>query len=567
LGHLLYAVSHGEGFVAIAGEVGTGKTTLCRALLESLGGEVEAAYIFHPKLDPLELLQAIAAEFGIPSKADTTREMIDILHGFLIAKKEERKKVLLLIDEAQNLTIDVLEQIRLLSNLETPTSKLIQIVLVGQPELNDLLDTHQLRQLRQRVSLRCRLSPLSPGETHDYIRHRIRQAGGEDKEGVFTPAAMTLVHRYSGGIPRLVNIACDRALLLAYGSDRTSVTARVAREAIRELKENEPSRARAFPAARKVVTVLLAVAALLILESLVTRDQRDFPPGEGGFSAGHTPGNPAPPAVLEAGFPGADDRTGPPSDALPDPGAVAANGPPARSLDDLMEFLRAPLPHGNRDRALVAAMDRWEPEAGHGTRFSFLRDDLAFFRLNAQAAGLSVTPVSAGVAMLDSLNIPAILELYGPQDPGPKYLALTRISGDAYRLEGLDPEGFVEVKAWQLYPVWTGRAYLVWRNFLGLDGVIPLNSSPEAVISLKLLLADMGVQDVDASPAYDAATRQAVLAVQQRHGIFVDGLVGPLTAIALYNVAGSFHIPHLREANREPAPRGDSPDPAPGGQP
>jgi len=566
LGHLLYAVSHGEGFVEITGEVGTGKTTLCRALLESLGDEVQAAYVFHPKLDPLELLQAVAAEFGIPSRADTAREMIDILHRFLIAKKEERKRVLLIIDEAQNLTADVLEQIRLLSNLETTTSKLIQIMLVGQPELSDLLASHELRQLRQRISLRCRLKPLTAAETRRYIRHRVRQAGRKEKGDLFTRGAVTRIHRYSGGVPRLVNIACDRALLLAYGTDKPAITTRVARKAIRELEEGAPSRPRAFSRARVAVVLLLAVAILVATESVVTRDNRDPPSGPARPAAGHLPGGPVSPAFVEAdsGAP-ATPAQAPPADALQHGSAVAAGD---HSLDDLIEFLGSPVPYGNRDHALVAAMDRWRPETAPQTRFAFLNDDLTFFRLNAQSAGLSVTPVSGGVAMLASLNVPAIMELYGPRDHGPKYMALTRISGDGYRLEGMPSAAYVEVQAGDLYRVWTGRAFVVWRNFLGLDGVIPLNSSQEAIVSLKLLLTDMGVKGLDTSPEYDEVTRRAVIDVQRRHGLFVDGLVGPLTAIALYNVAGIFRVPHLGKTGGEQAVSPGSPGgPSPGGTP
>ncbi len=546
LGHLLYALSHGEGFVEISGEVGTGKTTLCRALLDSLGEEVEAAYIFHPKLDPLELLQAITGEFGISSKADTTREMIDILHRFLISKKEERKKVILIIDEAQNLTVDVLEQIRLLSNLETSTSKLIQIVLVGQPELNDLLDSHDLRQLRQRVSLRCRISPLTASETHEYIRYRLHRAGGEDREDLFSPSATTLIYRYSKGIPRLINIACDRALLLAYGADLQTLTSGVVRKALRELKESDPSHGRTFFGTRKVLAVLLSVALLLLLDSVWPRGRQDPVPGND-RSASVQQEIPTPPAPLEgpptlpAGQPGI-------APALPVPAAVPEEK--SYSLDDLGEFLRSTLPHGNRDQALAIAMDLWKPGEDHQTRFSFLDNDLTFFRLNAQTGGLSVTPVSGGVSMLGHLDVPAIMEFTDPETPGSKYLTLIRISGDTFRLAGIGPTGVIEMKPGDLYGFWTGRAYVIWRNFLGLDGVIPLNSSQEAIVSLKLLLSDLGVEGLDANPVYDSATRQAVLAVQQQNGIFVDGLVGPLTAIALYNLAGTFDIPRLTEANR-----------------
>jgi len=173
LAHLSYAISQGDGFVEIIGEVGTGKTTLCRAFLENLDENVEAAYIFNPKLNSRQLLKAINREFDIDSQTDDINALIEALNLFLMEKKAEGKRVILLIDEAQNLSKPVLEQIRLLSNLETTTSKLLQIILVGQPELGAMLDTYELRQLGQRITLSCSLEPLSLRDTREYIRHRI----------------------------------------------------------------------------------------------------------------------------------------------------------------------------------------------------------------------------------------------------------------------------------------------------------------------------------------------------------------------------------------------------------
>jgi len=169
LAHLSYAIYHGEGFVEIIGEVGTGKTTLCRVFLENLDKSIEAAYIFNPKLDALQLLKVINDEFGIDSSPDNTKDLIDILNSFLIEKKSSGQKVLVLIDEAQNLSLEVLEQLRLLSNLETTREKLLQIILVGQPELGEMLASHKLRQLGQRITINCQLTPLSYAETRDYI--------------------------------------------------------------------------------------------------------------------------------------------------------------------------------------------------------------------------------------------------------------------------------------------------------------------------------------------------------------------------------------------------------------
>ena len=238
LAHLRYAIQHGDGFVEIIGEVGTGKTTLCRVFLESLHARVKAAYIFNPKLDAVQLLKAINDEFVISSAADTTKELIDQLNQYLIDKKAAGDKVVIVIDEAQNLSKDVLEQLRLLSNLETTRSKLLQIILVGQPELRKILNSHALRQLNQRITLRCSLAPLTLAESQQYIFHRIHIAASNPLIS-FTPNALKKIWRYSRGIPRRINIVCDRALLTAFTSDRHKIDGQIAGSAIKELKGQE----------------------------------------------------------------------------------------------------------------------------------------------------------------------------------------------------------------------------------------------------------------------------------------------------------------------------------------
>jgi general secretion pathway protein A len=234
LAHLNYAISQGDGFVEITGEVGTGKTTLCRAFLENLDENTVAAYIFNPKLGPKQLIKTINDEFGILYDADNTKDLIDKLNVFLIQKKAERKRVIVLIDEAQNLSKIVLEQLRLLSNLETSREKLLQIILVGQPELAEMLDSHDLRQIGQRISLRYQITPLNFKDTRDYIQYRLNIASHK-RTPIFERGASRHIYTYSRGIPRLINIACDRALLTAFSLNRPTVTGQLARHAIKEM--------------------------------------------------------------------------------------------------------------------------------------------------------------------------------------------------------------------------------------------------------------------------------------------------------------------------------------------
>ena len=212
LAHLLYGIEEGEGFIEVIGQVGTGKTTLCRTLLDRIGSDAEIAYIFNPSPSEVELLSAINREFGLPTAARTRTDLLDALNQFLVEKNASGRRVLLVIDEAQNLDPAVLEQVRLLSNLETDRAKLLQIVLIGQPELEENLSRSDLRQLRQRTVMRWTLRPLSRSEVTEYLEHRLRVAGRQDPR-LFTPAALRSLTRASRGIPRLINALADRALL------------------------------------------------------------------------------------------------------------------------------------------------------------------------------------------------------------------------------------------------------------------------------------------------------------------------------------------------------------------
>jgi general secretion pathway protein A len=234
LATLVYAVRSRKGFVLLTGEVGTGKTTLLHSLLAQLDRETAAAFIFNPLLEPLDFFRVLFDEFGIEQACHSKAEYLLALNRFLIDRLARDLPTLLIMDEAQNLSAEMLEEIRLLSNLETPSSKLLQIMLVGQPELAEKLARPELRQLRQRIVLRHSLRPFTEQELHHYIDERLRLAGYTGK-ALFENGALRELYRVTGGIPRLINVVCDGALLLGYGREWATLGADAIREVARDL--------------------------------------------------------------------------------------------------------------------------------------------------------------------------------------------------------------------------------------------------------------------------------------------------------------------------------------------
>lgn len=234
-GHLLFGIRERKGFIQITGEIGTGKTTLCRALLEALDPGYRTALILNPSMSGQQLLRTIVEEFGLTTRHHDRVSLLESLNTFLLDQVNEGHDAVLVVDEAQNLSPELMEQVRLLSNLETDRQKLLQIVLMGQPELRQMLDEPGLRQLRQRITVRYHLTSLDYPETEMYIAHRLRVAGANSRP-TFNRGALRRVFRYSGGVPRLINAVCDKALLCGYVEGEDHLTARHLKKAIRELE-------------------------------------------------------------------------------------------------------------------------------------------------------------------------------------------------------------------------------------------------------------------------------------------------------------------------------------------
>src|SRR5512135_977976 len=271
LAHLLYGINEAGGFIQLTGEVGTGKTTVIRSLLEQLPGHADVALILNPRVTPAEFLLTICEELHIPvpeSGRGSTKTLMDLIGRQLLDTHARGRRVVLIVDEAQNLSTETLEQVRLLTNLETATTKLLQIILIGQPELRALLDQPELRQLAQRITGRYHLNPLSADETAGYVKHRMRVAGATAE--VFTPSALREIHRLSGGIPRVINVICDRALLGAFTQEDHRAGAALIRQAASEVYGRPvpaPWLKWATSAAVAAAVALVGVAAWMYLGS------------------------------------------------------------------------------------------------------------------------------------------------------------------------------------------------------------------------------------------------------------------------------------------------------------
>ncbi len=540
LAHLNYAMSQGDGFVEITGEVGTGKTTLCRAFLESLNGTVEAAYIFNPKLSPKQLLRTINEEFGIKSEGDNTKDLIDTLNIFLMQKKASGKKVILLIDEAQNLNRNVLEQLRLLSNLETNRDKLLQIILVGQPELSQILNSHELRQLGQRITLSYQLGPLTFNESKEYIQYRIGIAA--NKTAIkFDRSAYRQIYKYSKGIPRLINIVCDRALLTAFVLNQFKITANITKTSIKELARRGHAKAYGLSTSTWVL-VSLSFLSIVFLGAVLYHPIVDKIADIFANPADQQTEGIAQTEKIDSQarhFPQQQES----SDQIHSMATLPiGSASPAISLAAYLMNM-----DGRRSRqpALTHAMNLWKTSTEVTPYLQGIDNDQSYFRLSAKSSGLFIHRIETDIDFLKKLNLPAILEFYPPGSPSPGYFTLSQINGDKIILQGRDETEWIVTNLEELEFYWSGVAYLPWKNFHSIWGTIPVQTYKDSVVTLKLLLQDLGFKDVAINDKYDRLAQDAVKSIQAKYGIPVDGYVGPLTKIILYKEKNSLEMPYL----------------------
>ncbi len=513
LAHLSFALSQAEGFVEITGEVGTGKTTLCRVFLEHLDDTVDSAFIFNSKLNASQLLSAILADLGLAVESREPSDMTRELYEFLLARKSMGRSVVLLIDEAQNLEPETLEQLRLLSNLETTKAKLLQIILVGQPELSQALNTFELRPLRQRISVSCRVLPLSAAETRLYVEHRVNTASLVP-QSLFTPGALRQVFKETGGIPRKINILCDRSLLTAFGRDKKTVTRSMVCTAAKETGgiRATPS---FFPFPRLAVLLLIlagVVAATLLSPRSLTHVNLKPPAAA-----------PQPPPEPAKGFLETTAQAGDIS-----PQAVSA------TPRDLCLF--------PRNDAFKHVLRFWEPDMDandiHTRRLDEITADSQFFKVLAIQYGFQILHIINDPDRLLKFQLPAIIQAQMNGKPG--YLVLLEIAGNgqSFVLEGRHHLR-VTLPFEALARYVKSNIYIPWKDIFGYPGIITPNSPAAVIMSLKSFLRQTGFDHLALTPQYDTSLRDAVRDIQARYGLEQDGLAGPMTKIILYRLKHS----------------------------
>ncbi len=495
LAHLLYGIGKGGsgGFVQLTGEVGTGKTTLCRLLLEQLPENTHVALVLNPKLSPVELLETICEELklDVGDRRGSLKGLVDTLNAYLLDAYAQGLRVVLIVDEAQELSVDALEQVRLLTNLETPTQKLLQIILLGQPELRDKLNQPELRQLAQRITARYHLTPLDRHETEAYVRHRIAVAGGPRVP--FSRLGLRAIYQRSGGIPRLINVIADRALMAGFAREQESLGERLIDRAA---DETLPGNARYWlhRYGRWAMAAALLIAAGIAAQYLL-----------------HRP--PQPPAQ------------------------AAIVSPPTPPRDEALTQLRDAIAH-SQDSELTAwtqLLARWQVNSDQVSVQDAARCQNVVF------PGLDCLHGSGTIEQLARFDRPLILVLR--QGDAHADALLQDVDAQHARLNVSGTSQLLEKK--DLSALWNGEFYAAWRLPQEIPASLHLGDAGSGVAWVKAQLARMdGGKSADTGPAYfDAALEERVRKLQIAYGIKPDGIVGPETLFALSALDGSG--PHL----------------------
>lgn len=512
LAHLIYGISHSGGFIQLTGEVGTGKTTLVRTLFEQLPNEADVALILNPELSTTEFLTAILEELKVDLPGDrSNKSLIDHLNKYLLEAHARGRRTVLIVDEAQNLAPSILEQVRLLTNLETPKQKLLQIILIGQPELRALLAQPNMRQLAQRVTGRYHLEPLSLDDSIKYIEHRLKVAGASG--GIFTPSAVREIFHQSTGVPRLINVVADRALLAAYTQDTRSIDRRLVRRAAAEVY-GKP-RGAGWKGHLAAATTVAALGALA-------------------FASWHYATLDAP-GVIE---PVIEQATVEIVDLPPDAIEPAATPPPEPTPPSLAALLAQSAVPKDTDTAFATLFALWGAQfvPGDGPACE-----------QAQRQGLRCWYERGTLSHLRRLNRPAILSLVDGH--GDEFqVVLGRLDESTGTLFAGDEAFVLDLE--ELAEYWYGDHLMLWQPGNGSGAGITPGSQGNSVIWLRQSLAKIYGEPSPIVPSnyFDNALEERVRAYQRERRLAVDGIVGAQTQVAINTELGVPGTPLLAEA-------------------
>jgi len=527
LAHLMYGVGQGGsgGFVQLTGEVGTGKTTLCRCLLEQVPEDTQVALVLNPFMTPRELLATICEELGIATAgiSDSSKALVDGLNAYLLEQHARGRRVVVVIDEAQNLSPEALEQVRMLTNLETAKDKLLQMVLLGQPELRQLLQRQDLRQLAQRITARYHLAPLNRDETRAYVLHRMQVAGAP--RNPFRRSALRALYQRSGGIPRLINIIADRSLASAYAREKAYVDARTVSAAAQEVRPSETRvRSVQWPGAAVTAAALLLVLALVVwgprvADPLGIGAQADLPAAD---LAGGDP-SPQGPDAAPVDVP-AESTPGPLVPAGPE--AAPASAPAFGGVADPAEAKSGPLQRLHPDwleqqhRQAWAGMAELWGDRGSAAAIQAACD-------GAFRTGFGCIKDHGTWARIRQLGLPVILVL---RDEQARLVLLGGIrAGDLLVGWGEDtmsvPRGALEDR-------WLGEYYVAWPQAPDWPLQIQRGEAGPAV-DIVMDMATFADPAWGGGGVFDANFEAWLMAFQRRNGLAADGIVGPNTLIHL----------------------------------
>jgi general secretion pathway protein A len=542
LAHLVLALQENKGIVKITGDVGTGKTTLCRSFLKELNAGIDFATLTHPCVSTVELLQSINAEFNLPSHSTNKKELLFHLRKFLIKKKDEGRRAAVVVDEAQDLAPQIFEELRILSNLETEKDKLLQIVLIGQPELNKTLSGPAMAPLQQRISAQWELHPLNLEETHGYIQHRLNVAGGKGKVAFSRPAA-DAVFRASGGLPRLINRFADQALTEAHLQGVKKIDHIVIERVVEELGVMQPKPA-GVSWFRKLIAALLLIGGLGAM-AVYFQSQYSWtgttPPPQDNLTQmiERTPMNMTQPGQLTPQAP-------PKTRTL----ASVGNNPAGESTSEetqtpvklsqekeLVEMLSTLTTGESKIEAARWVLKGWG---------AFKKETVTLTpqaqRILKTDYGLSVYESSGNLNRLTTLNYPAMVELNLPDGKGARYLALVGLKGNTGVFRSNET---FEIPLPLFESLWTHKAWVPWKNFEQLPGDMKTGYKGESAEWLQQQLIWLGYYNETPDLKYGRRTADAVAKFQRYYNLKDHGRLDTETKMILYNRLPAYSAPKL----------------------